>query len=221
MITPDILQLIAPSITGARAASISEGLKTICPLYGIDTPDKFHEFIANVLHESGEFKDLVESLNYSSTALLQKFSRHRISATDCEIYGRTNEHKANVVEIANRIYGGDWGRINLGNTMPGDGWLFRGSGPIQNTGRKNITDFTVYYNNKFGKQIFPEIMANLLRIDIEIGIHSACWFFAIAKGLIQAAVDDKMELIVKRINGGYNGLPDRIKYYEIAKKYIV
>jgi predicted chitinase len=53
------------------------------------------------------------------------------------------------VAIANIIYGGEWGRKNLGNTQPGDGWRFRGGGLPQITGRANYTgmklsDFSTY-----------------------------------------------------------------------------
>lgn len=43
--------------------------------------------------------------------------------------------KAGPVSIANTVYGGEWGKRNLGNTEPGDGWRFHGRGYVQLTGR--------------------------------------------------------------------------------------
>jgi len=221
MVTSDNLSKIAPTIKADGIDIIANALDKICPLYGISTPDIFHEFIANVLHESNEFTTMEENLNYKTQALIDLFSRSRISIEDANKYGRNAAHPADKVEIANHIYGGQWGKVNLGNTKPMDGWIFRGSGAIQATGRNNIAKFTQYYNHKFNMLYTPEDMANLLRTDIEISIHSACWFFSIAKKLIQAAIDDNMNEIVKKINGGHNGINERNRYYELAKKYIV
>jgi putative chitinase len=195
-------------------------LDSICPKYGIDTPDKFHEFIARLCVECGEFKVFEENLNYSVQGLLSTFSRNRISDQDCRRLGRHADLPADKQHIANIIYGGEWGKKNLGNTQEGDGWLFRGSGPMQLTGRSNVTNFTSYYNIHFGTSFTPEAMADMLRTNIEIGIHAACWIFAISFKLLQYAVDDKLEAIVKRINGGLNGLEETKKYYERAKSVI-
>jgi putative chitinase len=222
MINDKQLTSICPAIKGTLAVLISEKLSKICPQYGISTPDIFHEFIANVLEECGEFTTFTENLNYSAEALISKFGRHRISVADAKKYGRIDgKQKADQKAIANILYGGKWGRINLGNTEPNDGWNFRGSGAIQNTGRANISKFAKYYNNRFKTNYSVEEVAELLRIDLDISIHSACWFFAIAKDLIQEAIDDKMLDIVKKINGGTNGLSKRLIYLERAKKYIV
>lgn len=79
----------------------------------------------------------VESLNYRADVLATKFGRHRISLEDAKRLGRTVLHKADQQAIANTIYGGEWGRLNLGNTEPGDGWDFRGRSWPQATGRRN------------------------------------------------------------------------------------
>lgn len=99
-------------------------------------------FLANVAVESSRLSTLVENLNYSVDALLSKFGRHRISESDARAYGRAPGRQANQQAIANRIYGGDWGRKNLGNTQTGDGWLFRGQGALQSTGRANARALT-------------------------------------------------------------------------------
>lgn len=220
-LTPDILSKIGPTIKGDRATAIAGLLTDICPKYGINSNDIVHEFLANLLHESKEFKDMEEGLNYSVAGLLLNFKRHRITEAQAEAYGRIDGRQpANKQMIANIIYGGDFGRMELGNTQPGDGWLFRGGGAIQLTGRKNVTLFTDFYNKLMNTSYTPEQMADLLRTDMGIGIHAACWFFAIAKNLIQLAIDDMMKTIVKRINGGFIGINERVAYYERAKKYL-
>ncbi len=220
MVTTTQLSNITNILRGEKLEKVANGLNAICPMYGISTADILHEFIANVLHESGEFNTLEENLNYKATALISLFGRHRISEEDAYKYGRTSAHPANKVEIANRLYGGQWGKDNLGNLYPMDGWLFRGSGPIQITGRSNVTKFTQYYNTKFATNHTPEEMAALLREDIDKGIHSACWIFAISKQLIDEAINDDIKTISIRINGGLIGFPERLKYYELAKEFI-
>lgn len=220
MVTANQLANITRILRGTKLEQVAKALDKICPMYGIDTPDKFHEYLANVLHESGEFNTLEENLNYKATALISLFGRHRISEEDAYKYGRTSEHQANKVEIACRIYGNEWGKINLGNIHPMDGWIFRGSGCLQLTGRANITRFTHYYNCKFETFHKPEDMAQLLRTDINISVHGACWFFSIEKQLIDEAERDEILTINKKINGGEIGKNERLKYYELAKKYI-
>ena len=93
------------------------------------------------LETGGRMQPVRESLNYSVEALLTKFGRHRISEADARRYGRSGGRAANQQMIANLIYGGEWGRVNLGNTTYGDGWRYRGGGLAQITGRANFTTF--------------------------------------------------------------------------------
>lgn len=55
-------------------------------------------------------------------SLLKTFGRHRISEADARRYGRAGGRPANQEAITNTIYGGGWGRENLGNTQLGNGW---------------------------------------------------------------------------------------------------
>lgn len=82
-----------------------------------------------------------ESLNYSASALIDGFSRKRISVADANRLGRKPRAPALGTDvqkqIANLIYGGAWGKANLGNVKPNDGWDYRGGGYPQVTGLAN------------------------------------------------------------------------------------
>lgn len=98
--------------------------------------------LATAWHETGgKMTPNVETLNYSVAGLLNTFARHRISRADAERLGRKpGEGPLSVTrqrEIGNILYGGTWGRDNLGNTQPNDGWTYRGRGMCHDTGRRN------------------------------------------------------------------------------------
>jgi len=98
--------------------------------------------LATAFHETGRsMAPNAENLNYSVQGLLNTFGRHRISEADARRLGRKPGEpalsKQRQREIANIIYGGEWGRRNLGNTMPDDGWMYRGRGMAHDTGRRN------------------------------------------------------------------------------------
>ena len=98
--------------------------------------------LASAWHETGtKMQPVTENLNYSVDGLLKTFGRHRITEAQARRYGRTNNQPANQPAIANTIYGGEWGRKNLGNTLPNDGWDFRGRGLVQITGRTNYAKY--------------------------------------------------------------------------------
>ncbi|HEV7747558.1 MAG TPA: peptidoglycan-binding protein [Pyrinomonadaceae bacterium] len=102
------------------------------------------------------------------------------------------------------------GRANLGNTQPGDGKRFKGRGPIQLTGRANYKR----YGDLLGLDLVndPTIAATK-----EVGFRIAGQYWKL-NGLNELADQQQFKAITKKINGGYNGLDDRIKYYERAKK---
>ena len=220
-LTGEILKKLAPALPVERALAYANQYTTICPLYGINTADIFHEFIANDIHESQGLTRFVEELNYQSIALQKLFSRKRISMEETINYGRTATHPANQPAIANTIYGGAWGLANLGNKQQGDGWLFRGSGEMMLTGRRMVTKFAAFYNKLNGTSFTPEQMAEMLRSNKEVSTHAACWVFAIEKKLIPAADADKDLTIRKAINGGTFGLDEVLRLTRLARQLVV
>lgn len=102
------------------------------------------------------------------------------------------------------------GRRDLGNTEPGDGCRFKGRGLIQLTGRANYAA----YSEDTGVDYLahPDAVAS----DPFAAVDVACWYWA-KRGLNALADRDDVKAITKRINGGYNGLDDRLAYLFRAK----
>ena len=145
-------------------------LQKISDVLNIKNKEHLAHFLGQVHHETGGFHSGRESLNYSVNALLTTFGRHRISEVDARRLGRTSNQPANQQAIANIIYGGDWGRRNLGNTQINDGWLFRGNGSIQLTGRANHQQFANSINDQ-------SIMVNPDKVMNEYYFESGKFFF--------------------------------------------
>lgn len=187
-----------------RATTWAPHIMTAAIRYGIDSRERLACWVAQMTHESGYFATLEESLNYSVSGLMRVFERHRISAEDAARYGRNDatKQRANQEALANTLYGGPWGAVNLGNTQPGDGWLFRGRGLKQITGRANYSR----YEKASG---FPVVAyPDLVRDDQRIAADSAGWFWQDKK---LNALADRLDVaaITRLINGGDNGLDAR------------
>lgn len=125
-------------------------------------------------------------------------------------------------EIASgRLYEG---RTDLGNTQVGDGVKFKGRGLIQITGRSNYAQLDKEFGN-IGLIEDPSILK-----QPSYAVRSACWYW-ISRGLNDIAdkpdnwtknylnkTRTKFEWITIKINGGLNGLADRVAYWNRAKK---
>ena len=111
------------------------------------------------------------------------------------------------------------GRKDLGNTQKGDGKRFKGRGFIQLTGRKNYQDF---YNDGWCSDniiAYPDLVT---RYPLDQMVSMWFWDRNNLNDLADLDNGDNGEEIVKRItkkvNGGYNGLDDRIKFYNLFNK---
>ena len=101
------------------------------------------------------------------------------------------------------------GRSDLGNTQPGDGCKFKGAGYIQLTGRYNYQKFANYMGDQ-------NIMQGVSYVATKYPWTSAgyWWYNNGMNSLCDSGAS--VEQVTKRVNGAYNGLAERKKYYEKA-----
>lgn len=102
------------------------------------------------------------------------------------------------------------GRMELGNTEPGDGPKYRGRGLLQITGRANYASCGIALGLPLVDH--PELLETP-----ENASRSAGWFWKL-KGLNQYADRNMFATLTKLINGGYNGLDDRLACWLTARK---
>lgn len=110
----------------------------------------------------------------------------------------------------------DTGRlaVALGNTpqADGDGQRYKGRGFIQLTGQANY--------KKYSKASGVDFIANPeLLAQPPYCADSAGWFWAV-KGLNELADKDDIRAITKKINGGFNGLADRMSRLIVCKRVL-
>lgn len=202
-----------------KAAGISAGLaarwfshiNAAMKEFGVTAPLDQAMFIAQVGHESGSFATLVESLNYAADRLVPVFGSRRITEQQAAALGRTKTQAANQQAIANLVYGGDWGKRNLGNQAAGDGWKYRGRG------LKQITGLTNYRYCGIALRVDLVIQPELLEQD-SYATRSAAWFY-VAKGCLKWPGD--LVRVTQIINGGQNGIDDRRARFLKAKSVLV
>lgn len=169
----------------------TDALNAALTRWQIDTPQRVAMFLAQVAHESGGFRTLVESLHYSATRLLQVWPS-RFTPTDAA--AMAFDERA----IAERAYGG---RLGNGPEGSGDGYNYRGRGLIQLTGRDNYT--------RCGAALGLDLVGHPEVLEQpEYAAQSAGWFWA-GRGCNELADAGDYLGITRRINGGTNGQADR------------
>lgn len=155
-------------------AGLNEGMAE----FEINTPARVAAFLAQVAHESYEFKYMSEE--WGPTAVQKRYDPPTKLAKE------------------------------LGNTQAGDGFKFRGAGPLQLTGRAN---FRVY-----GKLLDLDLENNPdLAREPKNGLRIACLYWDRHR-LNELADQGDFTGITKAINGGLNGLAQRQAYWTTAKK---
>jgi putative chitinase len=174
--------------------------------HGITTPLRMSHFLAQALHETGGFRILRESMSYSASRLIEVFgvNRHSAAVTPSEAALLAGNAEA----VAERVYGlGNPRKAReLGNTRPGDGFLYRGNGVLQTTGRGNHR--RVGAASGIDLEGNPDL-ATAPEHALKPALHD--WTNNNLNGF---ADKNDIRTITLRINGGLNGLADREAWFE-------
>jgi putative chitinase len=141
-------------------------------------------------------------------AAMRKYGLAKTPLERAHFLAQTNHESGNFVYKEEIASGTAYeGRKDLGNTQPGDGKRYKGRGYIQLTGRANY--------KKFGPIAGDDFEGNPTLVGSKYYADTACLFWK-ANKLGEKCKDSTtvtIKVITKRINGGYNGLDDRIKKF--------
>ena len=108
------------------------------------------------------------------------------------------------------------GRLDLGNTEPGDGSRYRGHGLIQTTGRANHVRVRNRLHDRY--QAVPDFEADPEALTQPRWAALSAADYWDDKGLNALADNDQFQLITRKINGGLNGHADRLVRLEWAEE---
>lgn len=188
--TPDKLAHCAKRNRDPNALFVA--LEAVLPRYEINTVDRVAAFLAQCGHESVDFTVLQENLNYGAKGLMNTFGKYFHGHEHAVQYERQPEL------IANHVYAN---RMGNGDSSSGDGWLYRGRGAIQLTGRANYQAFADSIQYSLEDAVaYTETLQG--------AVESAAWFWW--KNRLNKLADDRnVTQMTRVINGGNNGLEER------------
>ena len=179
-------------------ASKTEAEKTIIKAFvknGVKDPKLIAFGLANAKAETN-FEGRTESLKYSPEGLLKTFGKRFANGLAQKLgYNKATGKKADEVQIANVAYG----RPEMGNTSPGDGWKYRGRGFTQLTFKNNY--------KKVGELIGKDLVNNPEKVaeDLETAAASEVGFFkmnpAIGKNVSAGNIQRAAWLVGKEERG--------------------
>lgn len=175
--------------------------------YGITTALRRVNLVCQVLGETGGGTLIQESGNYTASRILQIFGagHHSAGIQPAEANRLAHDGPA----LFDRVYGlGNPHKAHeLGNTKLGDGWKFRGTGPLQSTGRGAA--------HRWGERCHADFETDpLVMVRPEFIMLPPLLEWAENK-LNEAADHDDTRRIRRAINGGYNGMENVQHWHDV------
>jgi putative chitinase len=213
--TGDRLASAFPDADSERLNALARELDLRIVSGQLDTRERLIHFLAQMRQEAGEDARLVEGLNYNPQGLRNTFDYFRNHPDDADRYGRTEDHPADPVFIANLAYANLNGN---GDASSGDGWAYRGRGLFHLTGRGNYRAFSDWHEANFGEGIDFEADPDRAA-ELVYAVRSAVYFW-LSHGLPALAdaglTDEATDTITARINRRTKTYEDR---RELMRKF--
>jgi putative chitinase len=209
--TPDIADLQAAKIKNPE--KWLDAVVATCQEFEINTPQRVAGFLSQTSHESGGYTMLTENLNYRAATLAACWpNRFAVLGPDKKPIKENGKLVPTAVAnsiagkpelIANLVYSS---RMGNGPAESGEGWLYRGRGLKQLTGKFNY--------EKCGQALGIDLVGNPdLLLEPMAAARSAGWFWK-ANNLSAFADIDDIKGMTKKINGGLIGYEQRQALYD-------
>jgi predicted chitinase len=193
-VTADQIRAIMPD-AGARADDYADALNEAMDTHGIATPEQRAAFLAQISVESGQLRDTEENLNYSAQRLTEVWPGRFPTVEAAAPFARNPE------ALANHVYSS---RLGNGDPAGGDGYLYRGRGLMQVTGRANYRAIGFEHN--------PEALSE----PATAADTAARWWADNNLNVRTEAALNRTDFdaISRTVNGGNHGIDERWEAYQ-------
>jgi len=206
----------SPLLVAAKIKNPEKWLDAVietCVEFEINTPQRIAGFLSQTSHESGGYTMLTENLNYRAATLAACWpNRFAVLGADKKPIRENGKLVPTAVAnsiagkpelIANLVYSG---RMGNGPAESGEGWLYRGRGLKQLTGKDNYT--------RCGAALGLDLVGNPdLLLEPMAAARSAGWFWK-TNNLSAFADANDIKGMTKKINGGLIGYEQRQALYD-------
>lgn len=209
--------------TGGIFNNLCPGYKKCCVKDTESSPWLFWRYVSNQEFKSiftSVTSDRADSLFPWFNKALGSILEDKMDNSECNIIAAFSAqigHESASLMLFEELASGEAyeGRCSkLGNCKPGDGVRFKGRGAIQVTGRSNYQALT----NSVGTDFINSPESLVLPSS---GFEASVWYWNTNKlnKYCTGKVSDFFEL-TRRINGGTNGIDDRLSRWDNAKKVL-
>lgn len=175
--------LVAAGVAPTQARLFAGPLAAACARFDISSPARVAAFIGQCMVESSRFMNTEEDLYYRRPDWILEVFGDRVNGIR-----QASTLTGKPQELANVVYA----KVN-GNSMPGDGWRFRGRGVLQITGRANYADAAEGLGRPYVDQ------PDLVSVPTDACL-TAAWFWHGIKGNILAD-SWQLDVITRAVNG--------------------